>query len=152
MTNYNFQYCQKIVVFSRGGQSVLLCKRQNEADFDGVFTFIGGKLETTDGSVVNGLRREKNEEVGENFKIKIYPTFSCSAYYVKKDGSHMILPHYYAVHMSGEIVLNEEYAEYKWVDIDKIDSLEPKIDNIPKTITDLLLLKRIINGLEGVII
>ena len=76
MEKYNFQYCQKIVVFSKEVDKVLLCKRKGEADFDGTFSFIGGKMETTDGAILEGLRREKNEEVGEGFKVCIYPTFT----------------------------------------------------------------------------
>jgi hypothetical protein len=49
MENLLFQYCQKIVVYSQDGQSVLLCKRKGEADFDSVFSFIGGKMERSDG-------------------------------------------------------------------------------------------------------
>lgn len=29
----------------------------------------------------------------------------------------MTLPHYYPLHIEGKIILNEEYSEYKWVDI-----------------------------------
>ena len=59
-----FQYCQKLVVLSTDKQSVLLAQRKGEADYDGVFSFIGGKLETTDESLLAGMRREKNEEIG----------------------------------------------------------------------------------------
>ena len=42
--DYNFQYCQKIVVLSKDKNKVLLCKRKGEADYDGTFSFIGGIL------------------------------------------------------------------------------------------------------------
>ena len=64
-----FQYCQKIVIFSKDGTSVLLAKRRGEADYDGVFSFIGGKLESTDGGLVQGLQREKDEEIGPMIEI-----------------------------------------------------------------------------------
>ena len=69
-----FQYCQKIVLFSQDGSAVLLARRRGEADYDGVFSFIGGKLESTDGGLVNGLRREKNEEIGSAAKIAVVTT------------------------------------------------------------------------------
>ena len=72
MNKYNFQYCQKIVIYSKDESSVLLCRRKNENDLDGIFTFAGGKLETTDENVIDGLIREKNEELGSDFKIKIF--------------------------------------------------------------------------------
>lgn len=152
MQKYNFQYCQKIVVYSKDESSVLLCKRKNEADFDGVFTFIGGKMETTDKNIIEGLRREKNEEVGENFKIKLFPTFSTNVSFVKKDGNAMILPHYYAVHDSGDIQLSEEYSEFKWISIKDIVAFEPKIFSIPEILDKFAILRSILNKTEFIVI
>jgi len=152
MDKYNFHYCQKIVVYSKDCSSVLLCKRKGEADYDGVYSFIGGKMETTDGSIMEGLKREKDEEVGSEFKVKIFPTYSTNAFFVKKDGSRMVLPHYYAVHEEGEIKLNEEYSEYTWVPLVDIYMFEPKIPNIPEIITKLESLKQIQCDTDSVII
>lgn len=44
----------------------------------------------------------------------------------------MIIPHVAALHVSGDITLNEEYSNYKWVPIDELESFEPKIKNIPE--------------------
>jgi NADH pyrophosphatase NudC (nudix superfamily) len=143
MERYNFQYCQKIVVFSSDLTSVLLCRRQDEKDLNGIFTFIGGKMEITDESILAGLLREKNEEVGAAFKINIFTKYSTNLFYIKKDGSRMILPHYFAIHKSGEIVLNSEYSEYRWVKIEDLNEFEPKIPNIPKTVSDMELLFKI---------
>ena len=52
-----FQYCQKIAVLSNDRTSVLLCRRRGEADYDGVFSFIGGKLEVTDEDRIPGRAR-----------------------------------------------------------------------------------------------
>ncbi len=152
MPNYNFQYCQKIVVYSADGKNVLLCKRKGEADFDEVFSFIGGKMEVEDGDFISWLRREKNEEVGEDFKIKIYPTFTTNSYFIKKDGSAMVLPHYYAIYDSGEIQLNEEYSEYRRVPLQDIEDFEPKIPTIPGVLEKFALLKEIIYKTESIII
>ncbi|MFZ2193177.1 MAG: NUDIX hydrolase [Candidatus Moraniibacteriota bacterium] len=148
MGKYDFQYCQKIVVYSKDELSVLLCKRKGEADFDGTFSFIGGKMETTDKDIIDGLKREKNEEVGENFKINIFPDFSTNLLFVKKDGSPMILPHYYAVHESGDIQLSEEYSGFKWVSLKDIATFEPKISTIPEILARLAILKKIIHETE----
>ena len=140
MEQYHFQYCQKLVVFSKDLSQVLLCKRKGEADLDGVFSCIGGKMETTDPSILEGMRREKNEEVGEDFKIKLYPTYSHNLLFRKKDGNAMILPYYMAIYESGEVKLNDEYSEYRWVNIDELDAFEPKVDCIPE---EVRLLKRL---------
>ncbi|MEK7159850.1 MAG: NUDIX hydrolase [Patescibacteria group bacterium] len=148
INKYNFQYCQKIVVFSKDELSVLLCKRKGEADFDEIFTFIGGKMEITDSSIIDGLKREKNEEVGEDFRIGIFPTFSINLSFVKKDGSHMILPHYYAIHEKGEIQLNEEYSEFQWVPLAEVAAFEPKVFSISEVINKLAILREIIYKTE----
>lgn len=125
-----FQYCQKIVLFSQDGSAVLLARRRGEADYDGVFSFIGGKLESTDGGLVNGLRREKNEEIGSAAKIAVVTSISVNEYFVKTNGQAMVLPHYYARFISGEIMLNDEYSEYRWVNLRELDRFEPKIETV----------------------
>ena len=149
---YNFQYCQKIVVFSKDMNSVLLCKRKDEDDFNEIYTFIGGKMETSDKDIISAIQREKDEEIGESFKIELYPKFSNNVNYVKKNGDFMILPHYYAKHISGEVKLNEEYSDYKWVGIDNLDAFEPKINNISETVKILLKLRTIIKDEDLIVI
>jgi len=151
-SKYNFQYCQKIVVFSKDLNSVLLCKRKDEDDFNEIYTFIGGKMETSDKDIISAIQREKDEEVGENFKAELYPKFSNNVNYIKKNGDFMILPHYYARHIGGEIKLNEEYSGYKWVNISDLDTFEPKIKNIPETVRILLGLKTIMKDEDLTII
>jgi len=143
MSGYNFQYCQKIVVFSNDLESVLLCKRKGENDYDGVYSFIGGKMENTDDSFIAGLQREKNEEVGEGFKVEIYPTLTVNSLFKKKSGDFMVLPHYFARHISGDVKLNEEYSDFKWVKIIELKDFEPKIPGIPKIVEKLISLKNI---------
>ena len=149
---YCFQNCQKIVVFSQDGKNVLLAKRKDEADYNGTYSFIGGKMEEKDETIVAGMQREKNEEVGNDFKIKLYPVFTTVVYFHKKDGSNMVLPHYYAKHISGDVRLNEEYSEYKWVSLDEIKNFEPKIATIPKVVEDLLRLKPLMREEDFVIL
>jgi 8-oxo-dGTP pyrophosphatase MutT (NUDIX family) len=127
-----FQYCQKLIVLSADKKSVLLARRDKEADYDGVFSFIGGKMETTDESIIEGMKREKDEEIGSSVKLDVLPNETYNLLFRKSDGNSMILPHIPAVYKSGDIKLNAEYTEYKWVPIDQLDSFEPKIPNIPE--------------------
>ena len=87
-------------------------------------------MEVTDGSILAGLRRERDEEVGSACKMRILLTCTNSTYFVKHDGSHMILPHYPAIYRGGEIIINDEYSEYMWVPLAKLKTFEPKIPNI----------------------
>ena len=153
MEKYNFQYCPKIVVISSDKTKVLLCKRKGENDYDGTFSFAGGKMETTDASIVEGIKREKNEELGEDFKVKLFHTFSLNILFRKKDGSTMIPAHYLAIHEKGEVNLNnDEYSEYKWISINELDKFEPKIQNIPETVQQVLRLEKIADEKDFILI
>lgn len=140
------------MVFSKDKADVLLCRRQGEADYDSIFSFIEGKLETTDRSITEGLKREKEEGVGEDFKIKVYPVFSWNTIFTKKDGSAMVLPHYLVIHDSGEVSLNEEYSEYKWIDLKDLELFEPKIPNITKVVQELSRITKISRDEEFVLL
>lgn len=131
-SNLFFQYIQKLVIFSADQKSVLLAKRKGEADYDGTFSFIGGKMETTDDSLVAGMKREKDEEIGAAARIRILPNESYNVRFPKKDGSISMCPHIAAMFVSGDIELNtDEYSEYRWVALDQLKTFEPKIQNIP---------------------
>jgi 8-oxo-dGTP pyrophosphatase MutT (NUDIX family) len=131
-SNLLFQYIQKLVVLSADHQSVLVAKRKGEADYDGTFSFIGGKMETTDESLVAGMKREKDEEIGPTATIKVLPYESYNVLFRKQSGQMTVCPHIPAVFVSGEIKINpEEYSEYRWVPLSELDALEPKIQNIP---------------------
>lgn len=127
---YAFQYCQKIVLLSKDGKQLLLAKRKGEADYDGVYSCIGGKMEITDKSFLDGLKREKDEEIGAGAKIKVYPLSTYNFLYTKKDGNKMVLPYHLAYFVGGLIELNtNEYSDYKWIPIESLESFEPKIPN-----------------------
>jgi 8-oxo-dGTP pyrophosphatase MutT (NUDIX family) len=136
-----FQYCQKIVVFRNNDSEVLLARRKGEADFDETYSFIGGKMETTDRNIVEGLMREKCEEIGTTARLLICPLVSYNVHFVKKDGSAMILPHYYAQYLDGDITLNDEYSDFTWVPLKELEAFEPKIANIPEAAQWTLRLK-----------
>lgn len=152
MDSTKFQYCQKLVVLSNDLSKVLVAKRQGEQDYNGVYAYIGGKMEHTDSTFIEGIKRERDEEVGSNFKIKLFPTYIITKEYLKKDGSYMILPHYLCIHQEGEIELNEEYSEYKWINLDELESHENLIENIPELTLKMRKEFEIINQLDSIIV
>lgn len=125
--NLFFQYCQKLIILSPDKQSVLLAKRKEEADYNNIYSFIGGKMETTDGSIISAMKREKDEEIGANTKVRVLSNESYNVLFRKKDGSSMIVPHIACIFRSGNIVLSEEYSKYKWIPLNKLNDFEPKI-------------------------
>jgi len=128
-SNLLFQYCQKLIILSASKQSVLLARRKDEADYNGVYSFIGGKMETTDESMLLGMKRE---EIGPEAVVAVYPHETYNLLFRKKDGNSMILPHVAGVFVSGDITLSDEYSDYVWAPITTLDTFEPKIDNIPQ--------------------
>ena len=147
----HFQYCQKLVVIDKKANSVLLARRKGEADYDGIYSLIGGKMETTDGGIVEGMRREKEEEIGKEAIVYIAADISYNVYFKKKDGNHMILPHHYAEYEGGEIEINEEYSDYQWVSLDKLGAFEPKIENIPNVVERVMELGELAKSREGLV-
>jgi NADH pyrophosphatase NudC (nudix superfamily) len=142
---YNFQFVQKLVLFSDDWSTVLLARRYGEADYDGVFSFVGGKMEASDESIIASLSREKTEEVGPNLQVAVYPLASNNLLFRKSDGNNMIIMHYLARCTSGDAALNkDEYSEYRWVPIDDLGTLEPIIPNIPSMVKWALQLKAIV--------
>ncbi len=127
-----FQYCQKLVILSGDKTKVLLAKRKGEADYDGTYSFVGGKMETSDESILAGMKREKDEEIGTSALINVIPSETFNLMYRKKDGNSMILPHIASIYVSGDIKLNDEYSDYQWVSLDELEDFEPKIENVPE--------------------
>jgi 8-oxo-dGTP pyrophosphatase MutT (NUDIX family) len=126
-----FQYCQKLVILSEDRTKVLLARRKGETDYNEVFTFIGGKMETADESLVSAMKREKDEEIGAGAVVNVLPEETYNVLFQKQDGNAMILPHIAGVYISGEIQLSNEYSEYAWVSVEVLDDFEPKVENIP---------------------
>ena len=88
-----------------------------------------------------------------NFKIKLYPNFNSTISFTKKDGNYMLLPHYYAQFLGGEIELNQnEYSDFKWVFINELANFEPKIPSVIPIIKQLLQIIPIIKESEFVIL
>ncbi len=127
---FSFQYCQKLIVLNKDRSAVLLARRKGEADYDDVYSFIGGKLETTDGGFIDGMRREKDEEVGTSVMLSVCSNVSYNVYFTKKDGSAMVIPHIQAIYQGGDINLSDEYADCQWVKLTDLSAFEPKIDTI----------------------
>ena len=77
------------------------------------------------------IQREKDEEIGEEFEVKINLEASKTVFFQRKDGQMVLVPHYPAVHKGGEVSLNtEEYDEFAWVSLSELLDFEPKIPNV----------------------
>lgn len=125
--------CPKLCVYSRASGKFLLCERVGEADLNGLYSFPGGKVETIDASIVSGLHREIDEELGSEFSYDILTERCILVEFVRKDGAHMTLPHFFAnSSQESPISLNtSEYSSYLWAGLDEMSELA-LIENVPQ--------------------
>ena len=70
----------------------------------------------------------------------------------RKDGRRVVLSHYYGRYHSGEIRLSDEYSEARWVDVRVVPFFEPKVESLPRVISELTKLERLIQEGDFVLI
>jgi len=137
---FNFQYCPKIIIFNDKDE-VLLCERKWEQDFDWIYSFPWWKREITDEKIEIWIKREIQEELWNDIKLKFYRLFNIEEEYVKKIWDIMILPHYFSYYVWWEIELNEgEYSEYRWVSIVDLKQINT-IPTVEKIVRAFILFK-----------
>lgn len=146
----HFQFNQKMVLFNAQKDAVLLAKRQGEADYNATFTFTGGKLEVSDRDFIDGLQREKDEELGVTCKVRICPLLSWNVMFRKADGNSVIVAHFPAIYVRGDIHLSDEYSEYQWVKLGALERFEPKVHNIPEIVERTLQLENVLKPSDWV--
>jgi len=144
MNENKFQYCHKIIIFSKDRDKVLLFRRYEKGQFGGMFAFVGGKMDIDENSIVDSLKREKDEEIGEDVKIKVFTDFCADFLFVRDTGKPIVMSFYFGIYENGEINLNDEHLEYKWVEIDELSKFEPKIFDTEKRVKEILRLDKII--------
>ncbi len=131
-----YQVCPKVAIFYQG--RVLIAKRQSETELNETYTLVGGKLEHTDKTILAGIRRELQEEIGNDCSIRLLKTFAVVVEYIKQDGSRMILPHFYGEFLRGTISLSKEYSDFQWVLIEALPQLPRTIRNLEAVCRELI--------------
>ena len=112
-------------IIRKNGRYLILRRSPNKKVFPGRWTVPGGGLETDDYintpktttdawyfAVENSLRREIKEETGlEVGKIE----YLLDLVFIRPDGVPVVTLSYYCDYKSGEVKLNEENTDSKWV-------------------------------------
>jgi len=108
---------------------LLICKMSdNRGVFPGQWGFPGGGIEPNE-KMTDGLQRELREELGIEIK-NIKPAFFKDGQYVKSftDGSkkevYMIFLLFHCMAQGEQIILNDEFSEYRWVQENEIENFE----------------------------
>jgi hypothetical protein len=78
------------------------------------------------------MKREKDEEIGAQTIVRVLEQETLNVLFRKKDGDSVIIAHIAAVYVSGDIVLSNEYSDYKWVPLTELEAFSPKVPNITK--------------------
>jgi 8-oxo-dGTP diphosphatase len=135
-------------IIHKDGKYLIVQRSPNKKAFPGRWTVPGGGLEIEDYintpkttpdawyfAVENSLRREIKEEVGlEVGDIK----YLLSLTFIRPDGLPVVTLSYYCDWKSGEVKLNEENVNYKWVtseeakNYDLIEGISEEIEMVNK--------------------
>ncbi len=118
------------ILINNEGKFLITKRSDNLKHFSGKWTVPGGKLEKEDYNnrshdtkgkqwynvVEDSLKREVNEEVGLTLGEMEY---LLSLAFIRKDDIPTIVLSFYSKDYRGQIKLNEELVDYRWVDLEE---------------------------------
>ena len=146
------------IIYNGQGQYLVTKRSPTKKAFPSKWTVPGGGLEVDDhindtpttpagqwyGALERTLRREVKEEV--NLEIG-KPKYLLDLAFITPQGVPSIVLSYYASYESGEVKLDEDATEYKWVTLaeaknyDLIDGIWEEIELVDKTLREQGILK-----------
>jgi 8-oxo-dGTP pyrophosphatase MutT (NUDIX family) len=122
------------IIYKDGGKYLVTKRSPTKKAFPNKWTVPGGGLSTDDyvstppthngqwyGAVEIALRREVHEEV--NIEIGT-PSYLLDLTFVRPDGIPVLVLSYYAHYVSGDVKLDEDAVEYKWVTLNEAKELD----------------------------
>ncbi len=148
--NKEFHRVVSTAIIHKNGKYLILQRSPNKRMFPGRWTLPGGGLtvddymnvpkDTADAwyfAVTNSLKREIREETNLDVEKLNY---LLDLAFIRPDGVPVITLSWYAAWKSGEVQLNDENTDYRWVDLeeaknyDLIEGLLEEIDMADKII------------------
>lgn len=141
------------IIYNKEGRFLITRRSLSKKAFPGKWTVPGGGLETDDYintppstkagqwyySVEKTLRREVKEEV--NVEIG-KPEYLLDLTFIIPDGTPCMVLSFYAPYVSGEVKLDEDSIDYKWVtdkeaeNYDLIDGISEEIKMVDSILKD----------------
>lgn len=123
------------IIYDKDGKFLITRRNLNKKAFPGKWTVPGGGLETDDyvntppthkgdqwyNAVENALRREVKEEV--NLKIG-KPQYLLDLTFIRSDGIPVLVLSYYCSLVSGEVKLDEDSIDFKWVTAEEAENYD----------------------------
>ncbi len=141
-------------IIHKNGKYLIIRRSLNKKAFPGQWTVPGGGLEVDDYinspkttpdspqwyfAVENCLKREVKEETSlEVEKLQ----YLCDLTFIRPDGIPVVTLSYYCNYKGGDIKLNKENIDYKWVNFEEAK----KYDLIPGLLGEIKMVDEIIKG------
>ena len=138
-------------IIHKDGKYLITKRSAHKKHFPNRWTVPGGGLNTDDytnlpnktgenqwyNALVNGLKREVMEEVGLEISK---PEYLLDLAFVKEDGTPNLVLSYFAEYVSGDVVLDEDATEFKWIGVDEVSmyDLIKGIDDEIKMVDEIL--------------
>jgi 8-oxo-dGTP pyrophosphatase MutT (NUDIX family) len=139
-------------IIIKDGKYLITQRALTKRNFPGKWTVPGGNLEVKDyidkpkdtsihwyNVLEEVLKREVKEEVGLEIKNIGYIT---SMTFIQPDNSPMLIISLSAEHDKGEVILNNESINYKWVDVEEAKNY----DLIEGIYEEIIMLDNLIKG------
>jgi len=105
-----------VIIIGKRNDKVLVLKRSSLAkNFNGFWNFPGGSIEQEE-EPINAARREVLEETSLTVDAKHLLKLSEHFW----DEQNLLVHHYIALKYSGDLLLNNESLDFKWICPDKI--------------------------------
>ena len=116
-------------IICKDGKYLIEQRSPNKKVFPGKWTVPGGGLEVSDYvdtpkttadawyyAIENSLKREIKEEA--NLEVEKLQ-YLCDMTFIRPDGIPVVILSYYCDYKSGDVQLNEESVDYKWVTLEE---------------------------------
>lgn len=114
----DFSLAQKIVLFNEKNE-ILLMKAKNDEKWD----LPGGHFEKNDTDILESLKREVAEEIGESVDFEILEEISVELRKYKGEFKN-VKAVYLAKYNLGKIKLSEEHSDFQWISLAEIENLK----------------------------
>lgn len=124
------------IIYDNNYRYLITKRAMHKKHFPGKWTVPGGGLSVDDYinlprtavgdnqwyySLTNGLVREVKEEVGLEVGK---PEYLLDLTFIKGDGVPVLVLSYYAEYKGGDVILDEDATEFKWISADEVDQYE----------------------------
>lgn len=111
-----------LIIINRENQILLVKRTEKEDQFEGCWSIPGGGPKEEETYEV-ALRREIKEEIG----CEIESATFFRSYYFKVNPELNVRAIYFYGRINGNIKLNEEFSDFKWVNANEIENQQLKI-------------------------